>query len=971
MKLTRYISLTIALLSVLSITAQQQQSQYALYNYRNDGDFNAWLNIDIDSITYSNIGLDSIEYDNIVTQEVWTPDSCYRIPIEAIDSIGFRAPEPEFKEGIFYIEEQHLPYILDADDLSVTFASSTPYYLLPSNGQILYSDLEEEPFIMGFAGRVVEVINSTEGIIYKCESVSPSDVYDRYLDVFKVVSSEDETEDMSELKHSPRKARRRNIQKDGTIIAPEIKWNIGFKNYLSFDAKISNTFDYVISVGITSKDYIKITHTKKTDYSVKTSVSSDDLVDLLTADESGNKKYSPDPVWLPFSYPLVGCKFLQVYLNCGLYFEAKGSFELSAKLPYSSTSVEEYYFSSDNNWIPTYTESNEGGWPGMNEFLSDGKVEFKLKGSAAFGPIVALGISAWKPKFCSLSVQAKAGLELSGECSVDFVEITQGDFSVYKLLSEDTKITTGLNVGVELVASVKDKDYKIASFGTTICKREKYLLPRFTTPEMPQYTGMGWGDGLDSLAVYTNPSNDLLLPGKVGIGVYNSQGDVVSETYPIWYFGSSGWEDNSLSYDFRKLPPGESYEVRPLFSLLGLLDIKANPETTIDIPNPMTLDIDSPLNSVTLKKGEEGLYAINGGWGNYSVSSSIESLCSASLETVYNRPHIKLVASNYVTGSAVITVKDLRAGTTETILVTVLDDITPELVVSEETVSLKENETTTVLITSGSGSYIVESSDDNVATATIEEDKIVIVAISEGVTVITVTDTQTGKTVELEVAVAADYGGDVPTDGLVAYYPFNGNANDESGNGNNGSVIGSVELTTDRFGNLNSAYRFPGSPFNYISVPDNETLHCSTFTLNAWVYTDADNYGSEYLICKGRDINNGSYRLCVRNVGAQNRYDGSNDAYMDGIPEVGVWHMVTGSVEGKVARFYLDGVLMDERQLSSSFSYGNSDPMTLGMHYYVGVPSGWAYPLLGVLDDVRIYNRVLTDKEIKALYQEP
>ena len=118
---------------------------------------------------------------------------------------------------------------------------------------------------------------------------------------------------------------------------------------MNFECKIANTFDYVISVGVTSKDYIKITHTKTTKYSVKTSVKSDDLIDLLTTDETGNKKYCPDPIWLPYSYPLVGCKFLQVYLNCGLYFEAKGTFELSATLPYSSTSVEEYYFSSDNN----------------------------------------------------------------------------------------------------------------------------------------------------------------------------------------------------------------------------------------------------------------------------------------------------------------------------------------------------------------------------------------------------------------------------------------------------------------------------------------------------------------------------------------------------------------------------------------------------------------------------------------------
>ena len=61
--------------------------------------------------------------------------------------------------------------------------------------------------------------------------------------------------------------------------------------------------------------------------------------------------------------------------------------------------------------------------------------------------------------------------------------------------------------------------------------------------------------------------------------------------------------------------------------------------------------------------------------------------------------------------------------------------------------------------------------------------------------------------------------------GLVAFYPFCGNANDESGNGNNGTVNGAT-LTTDRFGNLNSAYSFSNSTISvpyksYLSFSDN------------------------------------------------------------------------------------------------------------------------------------------------------
>jgi hypothetical protein len=55
----------------------------------------------------------------------------------------------------------------------------------------------------------------------------------------------------------------------------------------------------------------------------------------------------------------------------------------------------------------------------------------------------------------------------------------------------------------------------------------------------------------------------------------------------------------------------------------------------------------------------------------------------------------------------------------------------------------------------------------------------------------------------------------IPTNGLVRYWPFNGNANDESGNGNNGTVNGAT-LIEDRFGNSNSAYRFGGVSSNIL-----------------------------------------------------------------------------------------------------------------------------------------------------------
>ena len=75
----------------------------------------------------------------------------------------------------------------------------------------------------------------------------------------------------------------------------------------------------------------------------------------------------------------------------------------------------------------------------------------------------------------------------------------------------------------------------------------------------------------------------------------------------------------------------------------------------------------------------------------------------------------------------------------------------------------------------------------------------------------------------------------VPSNGLVGWWPFNGNASDESGNNNNGIVNGAT-LTSDRNGNINSAYSFNN---NTISIPDNSSIgitQSSGQSISVWAY---------------------------------------------------------------------------------------------------------------------------------------
>ena len=86
-------------------------------------------------------------------------------------------------------------------------------------------------------------------------------------------------------------------------------------------------------------------------------------------------------------------------------------------------------------------------------------------------------------------------------------------------------------------------------------------------------------------------------------------------------------------------------------------------------------------------------------------------------------------------------------------------------------------------------------------------------------------------------------------DGLVAYYPFNGNAKDESGNGNHGAVNGAT-LTEDRFGNIDSAYHFDGN--SYIVVPNSPALESPSdqYSVAVWANTEAWYGGLSSLVCR-------------------------------------------------------------------------------------------------------------------------
>lgn len=112
-------------------------AQEAFYIYRNDGDFNGFFYDEVVEMRYSKLALDSTEREQYVTYEVVLADTTYRIPLAAIDSIGFQQPEIKFNPRVKWMEQEGLcPYVIAASEYGVTF-KDLPTDLIPQIGDIL------------------------------------------------------------------------------------------------------------------------------------------------------------------------------------------------------------------------------------------------------------------------------------------------------------------------------------------------------------------------------------------------------------------------------------------------------------------------------------------------------------------------------------------------------------------------------------------------------------------------------------------------------------------------------------------------------------------------------------------------------------------------------------------------------------------------------------------------------------------
>ena len=190
----RYLSILVAVLAMFSVLpVSAQQTQDALYIFRNDGGFNAFFYADIDHIEYSKVDTLGVEQADYVVQEVYALDSVFRIPISAIDSVAFVTPETKYRADAFVADASLVNYVI-ASDSSTWFRvrTDTPAKLLPKVGDKLLIEQSCDLLPGGFSGKVTAVDQAAEGITVRTERISLTEVYEQY--VWKFDGSEFDSE---------------------------------------------------------------------------------------------------------------------------------------------------------------------------------------------------------------------------------------------------------------------------------------------------------------------------------------------------------------------------------------------------------------------------------------------------------------------------------------------------------------------------------------------------------------------------------------------------------------------------------------------------------------------------------------------------------------------------------------------------------------------------------------------------------
>ncbi|WP_162298400.1 LamG-like jellyroll fold domain-containing protein [Flavobacterium tibetense] len=205
----------------------------------------------------------------------------------------------------------------------------------------------------------------------------------------------------------------------------------------------------------------------------------------------------------------------------------------------------------------------------------------------------------------------------------------------------------------------------------------------------------------------------------------------------------------------------------------------------------------------------------------------------------------------------------------------------------------------------------------------------------------------------------------LPTNGLVSYWGFENTTNDYTSNNNDGTIVGSSNYVVDRFGNVGNSYSFVSG--SDIVCTTNSFNNIQVFSTSIWFKTQ--NEGFLFGLDSGQCIHGGQWdRYTFINASGNlvlYAFNGSEQfCITTGNYKDNNWHNVVSVLSSDGMKVYIDGVLSAQNNsVTSAENY-------IGYWRVGGLQSGGNNTMIGNIDDIGVWDRVLTPTEILHIYQQ-
>ena len=494
MRQTAKILVVFVMALIAALPMQAQEDNTAFYIYQNDGHFDGFFYDEVEKINYSFLDTLGIEHDEIVSQEIVTADSTYRIMLSAIDSVGFVQPEVKYNPKLRrlslyktnkkdeYIDEQSIWYYYNKNVATLTFdPGNLPAESLPQiNDVFLFPDAED-----GFALKVVSFKQNSNYLVASCEPVDDiTEIFQQFITVEEY--GYDDGGNMVKRRVAglpdltigkfPQKSKRAEGGWEGDI------FNFSLNGYLPLYA--SDKLNITINPTIEGKLHLKtvwnlswlgnkyISITSKLKFGVGLGLGVDGkIMDFFP---SGIGKLGSIPV--PATCPLF---FIDIGPDVFLRGEAHVNFKMfTPKLNGAMWSKLEL-----NNWIPSFNLGFRNSDDGSDFKTIDvgglGRT-VSLNGFIQSGMLFPLKIKSLPllKKICDVEIGGQwfVGPKVSADFTFDFAKMRENSLDSYEMLK-------GVTLGLHLL----DADFEVKAMVETLAGVSEATLADGSINLFPPY----------------------------------------------------------------------------------------------------------------------------------------------------------------------------------------------------------------------------------------------------------------------------------------------------------------------------------------------------------------------------------------------------------------------------------------------------------------------------------------------------